>query len=783
MTDILYGHNPHPNIVAVHPTEDYKMRVYVRNQKQVSFQDFDFFPFFFISENYLLTNFQRRHWVKRLEAENYFDHIVAFARWFDMWDYIHNLLNNYNQQTGKNLSSFADLPFLNLIPDQVTQFLIQSGRTSYKGMTFETLHRLQISIETYKKPGAKHSNANRSDDRILYIALTDNKGWERIIGKKEKSEKEIILQLIDIIRNRDPDIIEGHHLHNQILPYILKRCELMECEFDIGRDEKSPTLFENPFYLQDFQQDSKKYEINGRSFVDSYILLHNFDESGKISYSYDLKQVSDFFGYPSKKNVNIETTSDSDVADPAADSLENAKRTRYITELLLPVYFKQAQIFPIKLDSLIDIGSAAKIELLLIREYVHNKHSIPKPNAQIQISGGYTDIFLRGVVGPVLYADVESMYPTIIIKQNIAPVSDVLNVFNTTLKELTKIRLEYKNKFQEDKNNQSCFYIQRDFKQLINSYYGYLAYHRGLFNDYYMADKISETGKEILKNVIEIIQSRGGKIIEVDTDGIYFIPPEHVTDETGEEKFFQRMKNDIPQEYNLILDSRYKKMLSYKKKNYATLDYENKIQIKGSALISKNIERFGKIFIQQCIERILNDDFTALHIFYVNLFQDIANHRWQVQDFMRIETLKESLARYKKEVEAEKRNRSALYELALKSESRYKIGDRIAYYITGTDANVTSYENCKTADKWDPNFPDENTSYYLKRLEEQTKKFKPFFDEHDFNLIFSLEESLEDLNGIVKSKIIEVSEEKEQEDDEIQKDTTQDDGGIWLATD
>ncbi|MDI6803704.1 MAG: DNA polymerase domain-containing protein [Bacteroidota bacterium] len=783
MTDILYGHNPHSKIVAVHPTEDNKMRVYARDEKQVTFEDIDFFPFFSISENYLLTNFHRRHWVKRLEGKNYFEHIVAFSRWFDMWVYIHNLLNNHNQQTGKNLSSFTDLPFLHLIPDQITQFLIQSGRTFFKEMDFEDVHRMQISIETFKKPGTRLSNANRSDDRILYIALTDNKGWEKIIGKKEKSEKEVIGLLIEIIRDRNPDVIEGHYLHNYILPYILKRCELMECEFNIGRDDKSPTVRENLLYQQDFQQDSKKYEINGRNFVDSVSLLHNFDASGKILHSYNLKYVSDFFGYLSITNQPDEAISDAEYADPVAECLENAKRLGFLTGLLLPNYFKQVQIFPYKLDSLIDTGSAAKIEMLLIREYVHHKYSIPKPQSQKQISGGHTDIFLRGVIGPVLYADVESMYPTIIIKQNIAPASDVLNVFNTTLQELTKIRLEYKNKFQEDKNNQLLYHIQRDFKQLINSYYGYLAYHRGLFNDYDKAEKVSETGKDILKNVIEIIQSRGGKIIEVDTDGIYFIPPEHITDESGEEKFFQRMKDDIPPEYNLILDSRYKKMLSYKKKNYATLDYENKIQIKGSALISKNIERFGINLIQQCIERILNHDFTGLHIFYVNLFQDIANRRWQVQDFMRIETLKESLSRYKKEVDAEKRNRSAVYELALKSESKYKIGDRIAYYITGTDTNVTSYENCKVADKWDPNFPDENTSYYLKRLEEQTKKFKPFFDEHDFNLIFSLEESLEDLNNIVKSKIIEVSEEKEQEDGEITKDTSAEDVGIWLAND
>jgi hypothetical protein len=52
---------------------------------------------------------------------------------------------------------------------------------------------------------------------------------------------------------------------------------------------------------------------------------------------------------------------------------------------------------------------------------------------------------------------------------------------------------------------------------------------------------------------------------------------------------------------------------------------------------------------------------------------------------------------------------------------------------------VKGFENCKSADEWDPNFPDENTQYYIRRLDEFSEKFAEFFSPADFRVIFSPE--------------------------------------------
>ncbi len=181
-------------------------------------------------------------------------------------------------------------------------------------------------------------------------------------------------------------------------------------------------------------------------------------------------------------------------------------------------------------------------------------------------------------------------------------------------------------------------------------------------------------------------------------------------------------------------------MLSYKKKNYTLLTYENTIKIKGSSLISRSIEKFGRNYIQQCIEYLLHNKIEKLHQLYLETAQLIQEHKLEIKDFARTEKLKDSLTDYLRDIEQQTRNRTASYELALQTSRNYKIGDSISFYFTGNDANITGFKNAKEAQEWDKNFPDENIPYYMKRLEEFSEKFSLFFSEKDFRAIFSSED-------------------------------------------
>lgn len=762
---LVFGHNPQQRIVGIHTHNDNKMRIYVRTDNVTEAFDYNFFPFFFISDNHYIENFEKKYFIKKLSGENFYQYIVAFNRWLDMWDCVHHILKIYNQENPHSAcSSYENLPILYLINNKINQYLIQSGKTFYKGMEFSELRRLQLSIEIQKKTTSKSGDLRRESDRIIFVALRSSNGFNLILGEKEKSEKDLLAKLVSTIINYDPDIIEGYALHEYLLPYIIKRCELKNIPFTIGRDGSIPKPIETPYQSKEITS-KNKYTCPGRQLIDIVTLLQEYDPSKKFFTKHNLIDIGEHFGF----KIDIKKN---EATDAKEILLQNNNIISHITDLLLPSFFLQSKIFPYSISQLIETNSSLKIESILLREYVHKKHSIPKPQQPRTIAGGYTDIFYTGVFNDVYYADVESMYPSIMLLNKIKPDSDKLDVYQNILKSLTEIRLQNKKEASEHTNKLKYHYLQTDFKNLTNAFYGYLAYQKGIFNDYDKANKISELGREIIKKIMSLIEQNNGKIIEVDTDGIFFTL--YSDNEAKVNILIEEINKSLPREINFVLAKKYKKFLSYRKKNYATLSYEDKIQIKGSALISRAMERFGKNLIQHGIDCLLRENFYGLHIFYKNLYHDIVERKWSIKDFMRVENLKEPIYKYINEIKNESRNRNAAYELAIKSGMDYKVGDHISFYITGTEASVKTFENCKFAEEWDPNFPDENTAYYLKRLEEYTRKFEDFFTKEDFNKIFSTEKVKQEDFDKIKLQVIEVKKEKAPDADE-------DGFGIWLA--
>ena len=64
-------------------------------------------------------------------------------------------------------------------------------------------------------------------------------------------------------------------------------------------------------------------------------------------------------------------------------------------------------------------------------------------------------------------------------------------------------------------------------------------------------------------------------------------------------------------------------------------------------------------------------------------------------------------------------------------------GDRITFYVSGTGLGNASWDKGKLAKEWNKEKPDENTFFYLKRLDEHCQKFLPFFKPQDYSMIFS----------------------------------------------
>lgn len=749
MTDpLLEGKNPRTHLLAVHQNGEGNMLVYARTESGVTSEEHEFYPFFFLSDGTYLDGFQSKYWIKELAGTNYFRFLCAFPSWSAMWDAIHYLIRKYSADTRTEITSYNELPILHFRPDPTTQFLMQTGMTLFKGMEFGDLHRLQLDIETYTAHGYSFSNANREEDRIIIIALSDNRGWHHVISGERLSERQMLTELVAVIRERDPDVIEGHNIFNFDLPYILKRCEFCNVDLAIGRDGSLPRSFDTRTSFADRMIEYMRFEIGGRHIIDTLHLLQSYDSTRRTLESYGLKYAARHFGFSKEDRIYVKPERISWTWDNERDllvryALDDVEETRLLNDMLLPTSFYLTQLLPFNLGTTAHIGASAKIETLLLREYMRQRHSIPRPDTGVQTTGGYTDIFFTGILGPIIDADIESLYPSIMLTGSIAPKYDALSVFLPLLRILTEKRLEAKRLMQastEGAERSRLDAMQSSLKILINSFYGYLGYSRALFSDAAAADNVTLTGQRILRELMKTISAKKGTVVEVDTDGIFFVPPPFVKSDHDEREYLRQVGSTLPPGIHLAMKGRYRSILSYKKKNYALRGYDEKITIRGSSLTSRNIEIFGRNFIQQCIEMLLNDNIDGLHTIYVNLHNDIRDHKLTISDFARTETLKEIYAEYAASVEQGERNRTAVYEVAIASGLTWKRGDRVSYYITGSESTVRSFEYGKLADDWNQDFPDENSSYYLKRLDEFASKFDVFFSSADFQAIFSVDD-------------------------------------------
>ena len=748
MNPVLFGHAADERIVAAHQSGDGAMRVYTRTGAGLAAEDRPFFPFFHLAEPRLLEGFPRKHWLRRLEGPGAFNHLCVFEEWPAMWDAVRHVLDRHNRYAVEKAESYQALDAIHLLADPVTQYLMQSGRTLFKGMAFADVRRLQLDIETYTGPGHRFSNSSRPSDRIILVALADSTGWEHLIDGRRMDERAMLQELVRLIGERDPDVIEGHNLFNFDLPYILARCALHGVTPALGRDGGVPRSFESRTAFAEHPFDYTAAEIPGRHVIDTLLLVQSFDAVKRNMESYGLKYAAQYFGLaaPGRTYVpgdKISATWDEDPATLTAYAMDDVRETAALSAHLSGSAFYLTSMLPYGYGTVARMGAAAKIESLLVREYLRQKHALPRPREGAQTTGGYTDVFLTGVLGPVVHADVESLYPSIMIAGAIAPASDDLGLFTGLLGELTSLRLGAKRAMQRSTDpveRSRLDAMQASYKILINSFYGYLGYAKGMFNDFARADEVTKTGQKILRTMIAEIRREGGKVVEVDTDGIYFVPPAGVETDETEAAFIAALSAKLPEGITVAMSGRYRRILSYKKKNYALLGYDSRIRIRGSSLISRSMEQFGRTFVRHCIDFIMQGDFDGLHRLYVQYHTAILSHGLDVRDFARVEALKDSLASYEEEVNAGRRNRSAAYTVAMASGRPVRPGDKIAYYITGTDPNPKGSENCKAAEEWDPNFPDENAAYYLRRLNEFSEKFRPFFQPQDFRAIFSADD-------------------------------------------
>jgi len=724
---LIHGHDNTGQIVAVewsslNDGQD-AIQYFVRQKQDTIVESVPFHPWLWIEREELLDGCDGIVELIALAGQGVLNRLVIFEN----WKKLQAALKVLKAKTGKTASAL-DAPYY-CINDPVQQYLMFSGQTLFKNMAFSQLKRMQIDIETYTEEGFDFCNASRSGDRITAIAMADNSGWTMVLDGAKLDEKTLLEEMVQYIAERDPDTIEGHNIFNFDWPYITIRAKKCGVKLAVGRDGSVPKSRPSRFNVAERTIQFTRAHIHGRHIIDTYFLVQLYDVTSRSLQSFGLKNVAKHFGIAAPERTYIDGSELAEMFTRDPDLLmryaqDDIIETRSLAGLLSPVYFAQAQMLPFSYQNICVRGNATKIDALMLREYLHQRQAIPRPEATQKIAGGYTDLFFQGVALNVQHCDVRSLYPSLMINRKLTPASDELGVFLDLLVYLREQRFDFKDRMhaagtQEERTY--CDAVQSCLKILINSFYGYLAFAQGHFNDYDVAGQITLGGRTLLKEMIETISSMGGRPIEIDTDGIYFIPP--AEDKILQTTFRSRFIETLPEGIEIEFDGDYSSMFSYKMKNYALLEGDGKMIVKGAALKSRGLERFQRDYLRAYLRLKLEQkemDIPALKQHYATAIRE---RQWPIEMLAKTETLQKAPASYAEKIESGARGRNAAYELALKSTRKYRAGDQLSYYVTGTVKTVAVYSAAKLTSDWDPDNRDENVAYYLNKLQKLFEKF------------------------------------------------------------
>ena len=725
---MLFGRDGSSGLVACEIASDDKVRLFIRDGDKTSSEDVPFQPMLLLAGDDGLKGWQGEAHIEKLAGDGAFNRLALFPN----LKQLDGAKSHLQKQTGKNPSA-GDAPYW-YFSDPLQQYLLLSGKTHFLGMTFSSLNRLQLDIETYCQEGFSFPNAARETDRITAIALSDSTGWERLISGKEFNEADMLSELVKEIRQRDPDVIEGHNLFRFDLEYIEARAKRHKIKLSFGRNGSNLTSHASRMQIAERTITYRKYEVYGRHIIDTWILAQHYDVATRELESFGLKEIAKHFGVAADERTYVPGDRTSWYFDHDPDALfryalDDVRETRAIAEILSPSYFVEAQIFPYSYQNIPLRGNATKIDSLFLREYLYQRHAMPYADAGHDVVGGFTDMEYQGTAHRVLHCDVTSLYPSIMLVYDYLPKKDQLGAFAGLLRDLRAFRIKAKELARDAGDNESKNYynaLQSTFKILINSFYGYLGFQMGHFNDFAAANQVTAKGRELIQSAVAWLKEKGATVIEVDTDGIYFVPPPKITGAAAENALIAELAGILPKGIDLELDGRFQAMFSYKMKNYALLDEQGRLRIKGSGLRSRGLEMFQRQWLEEMLLLLLKGEKAAIEPLYTHYLKDIENHRRDISWLMKTETLQDSLENYQAKVKAKKRNAAAPYELALKADRRYQAGDQISYYVTGTKAKVKISDNSKLASEWDANHPDENVEHYKAKLKELYEKFRPF---------------------------------------------------------
>lgn len=299
--------------------------------------------------------------------------------------------------------------------------------------------------------------------------------------------------------------------------------------------------------------------IKGRVHVDLYLLIRQYMRLERYTLERVYEEMFDEekIDVPGDKIYQYWDSDDERLEELFDYSMDDAVSTTKIGDKITPLTIAQSRLVGQPLFDIARMTTGQMIEwYLMLKAYEKNNIVPNKPSANEynerrmskKNEGGYVKEPEKGLFEHIAYLDFKSLYPTIIIAQNISPDTFttgegldeddyyvcpengykflkqpkgfIPSIIGNILDERQKIKkLMKEEKVPEQKK--AYDFEQQGLKRLANSMYGVYGYSRFRWYKKECGAAITAWGREYIQNAMKKSEKYGFKPIYADTDGFY----------------------------------------------------------------------------------------------------------------------------------------------------------------------------------------------------------------------------------------------------------------------
>jgi DNA polymerase elongation subunit (family B) len=627
------------------------------------------------------------------------------------------------------------------------QYLVATGRTYFRGLTFDQLRRMQFDLET--------TGLDAERDRIFMIAVRDPSGAAETLeirSEGDAGEAELIRRLVEKVREADPDVIENHNLHGFDLPFLDRRARRLGVPLALGRTGP-PGLRQRGARrgIASGNDDGRKvrYVAPGRELIDTLDAVLRYDFATRELPNHGLKAVARHLGIagPNREQIRgdqIHTVYRRDPERVRRYATADVEEVAALARMLGGAAFALAQMTPRRYERLADAGAATGvIDPLLVRAYLRAGMALPAHRAGdgTPHSGAALHVFATGVAHRVVKADVASLYPSLMRAYRIGPARDELGAMLALVDRLVELRLAAKASARAAAAGSAERFgyeaMSAAMKLVVNSAYGYLAAGGELtrFADVHAANEVTRRGRETLEKMCDELAARGVTLLEADTDGVYFAVPAEWR-EADERRVVAEVAALLPALVQLEFEGRYAAMLSHEPKNYALLGYDGSLVLRGVAFRSSRAEPFGEAFLRRAIGRLLLRDVGGVRDAYVATLDALRRRELPAYEVSSRVRLTKTPAEYRETLET---RRELVYEAMVTSgRTEWRVGDRVRVYRTKSGAGGVIEEREDEVPGEGADRRDYDVNHYARVLRETfAARLARAFTEADYEAVFA----------------------------------------------